>query len=133
MLSPNGIGNATTDFGRKKFSLGKGYSLMDWIRLTKTAKDLAGNGGIMRQITYEELAKHNTEDDCWMAINNKVYNVTPYIKFHPGGVEEIMKGAGINATTLFNDVSVKFIVSKIIDLFENVFDVRCILGSIYKI
>ncbi len=26
------------------------------------------------------------------------------MKFHPGGVEELMKGAGINATNLFNDV-----------------------------
>jgi len=108
MLNPQG--NTTTDFGRKKFSLGKGYSLMDWIRLTKTTPDLAGNGGVMRQITYEELAKHNTENDCWMAINNKVYNVTPYIKFHPGGVDEIMKGAGINATAIFNDVSQFFLL-----------------------
>ena len=26
------------------------------------------------------------------------------MKFHPGGIEELMKGAGINATDLFNDV-----------------------------
>jgi cytochrome b involved in lipid metabolism len=27
------------------------------------------------------------------------------LKFHPGGVEELMKGAGKNSTQLFNDVS----------------------------
>jgi hypothetical protein len=27
------------------------------------------------------------------------------MKFHPGGVEELMKGAGKNSTQLFNDVS----------------------------
>jgi hypothetical protein len=53
---------------RKKIALGKGYSLMDWIRFTKETPDLAGNQGILRKITYEELAKHNKEDDCWLAI-----------------------------------------------------------------
>ena len=107
--------------------MGPGYSLMDWIRYTRQTPDLAGNQGILRRVTVEELAKHNKNDDCWLAIYDKVYNVTPYIKFHPGGVEgilgesiasqmvqyiilplfsrlELMKGAGINATNLFNDV-----------------------------
>jgi cytochrome b involved in lipid metabolism len=53
---------------RKKVILGRGFSLMDWIRFTKETPDLAGNQGIMRTITYEELAKHNKEDDCWLAI-----------------------------------------------------------------
>lgn len=32
----------------------------------------------------------------------QVYNVTPYLKFHPGGLDWIMKGAGLDATFLFN-------------------------------
>ena len=32
----------------------------------------------------------------------QVYNVTPYLKFHPGGLDWIMKGAGLDATSLFN-------------------------------
>lgn len=87
---------------RKKFILGKGYSLMDWIRHTKEVPDLAGNKGIPQRVTPEELAKHNKIDDCWLAIYDKVYNVTPYMKYHPGGVDELMRGAGINATDLFN-------------------------------
>ena len=34
----------------------------------------------------------------------KVYNMTPYMKFHPGGVEELMRGAGKDCTILFNEV-----------------------------
>jgi len=92
------------DSARRKVSLGKGYSLMDWIRYSKGTPNIAGNDGIQRKITLEELAKHNREDDCWTAIYDKVYNITPYIKYHPGGVEELLKGAGINCSTLFNRV-----------------------------
>ena len=35
----------------------------------------------------------------------KVYNITPYLEFHPGGIEELLKGAGIDSTTLFDQVS----------------------------
>lgn len=94
-LSPN---------NRKKVNLGRGYSLMDWIRLTRTQPDLAGNNGVLKKITHEELAKHNRQDDCWLALFDKVYNITPYMKYHPGGIDELMKGAGKNATNIFNDV-----------------------------
>ena len=33
-----------------------------------------------------------------------VYNVTPYMDYHPGGEEELMKAAGIDGTELFDQV-----------------------------
>ena len=33
-----------------------------------------------------------------------VYNVTYYLAFHPGGKSEIMKAAGTDCTSLFNQV-----------------------------
>lgn len=102
--STNTTTTTTSEQMRKKIILGKGYSLMDWIRYTKETPDLAGNKGILRKITKDELAKHNKANDCWLAIYDKVYNVTPYMKYHPGGVDELMKGAGLNATELFNKV-----------------------------
>lgn len=34
----------------------------------------------------------------------KVYNLTPYMKFHPGGPEQLMRGAGnMKAQQLFNE------------------------------
>lgn len=57
-----------------------------------------------RKIPLAEIAKHNSESDCWMVIRNCVYDVTEYIPYHPGGVPELMKGAGKDATALFNEV-----------------------------
>ena len=65
---------------------------MDWIRLTKSGQDLAGTNGKILQVTRKELAKHNRRRDCWIALNGIVYNVTPYMDYHPGGWDELMKG-----------------------------------------
>jgi cytochrome b involved in lipid metabolism len=32
-----------------------------------------------------DVAEHNSPDDCWSAINGKVYNLTDWIDKHPGG------------------------------------------------
>ena len=53
---------------RRKVSLGKGFSLMGWIRFSKSTPNIAGNNGILRPITHDELLKHNKEDDCWTVI-----------------------------------------------------------------
>ena len=65
MLNPNSLNpgsnssSQASELGRgKKMVLGKGYSLMDWIRVSKGTPNIAGNNGIMRPISYEELAKH---------------------------------------------------------------------------
>ena len=38
-------------------------------------------------------------------IVGRVYNVTPYLEFHPGGIPELMRGIGRDATDLFDEVS----------------------------
>jgi hypothetical protein len=39
----------------------------------------------VRIFTKAEVAKHDTVNDCWMIINGKVYDVTPFVDEHPGG------------------------------------------------
>ncbi|MFQ5493299.1 MAG: cytochrome b5 domain-containing protein [Candidatus Dojkabacteria bacterium] len=51
--------------------------------------------------TLEEVAKHNTKTDCWLAIEGKVYDVSGFVGIHPGG-EAILLGCGKEATELFN-------------------------------
>uniref|UniRef100_A0A2R5LCN6 Cytochrome b5 reductase 4 n=1 Tax=Ornithodoros turicata TaxID=34597 RepID=A0A2R5LCN6_9ACAR len=77
---------------------------MDWIRLTRMNPNLSGVGGKILDITPDELGKHNKREDAWICLKGRVYNVTPYMEFHPGGEDELMRGIGKDATDLFNQV-----------------------------
>ena len=67
-------------FERKKFIIMGD----DWKQLTKSGADLAGTGGKFLEVTPKELRKHNRRTNCWLALNGTVYNVTPYMDYHPG-------------------------------------------------
>ncbi|KAA0702829.1 Cytochrome b5 reductase 4 [Triplophysa tibetana] len=95
---------APTGQSRNKVALKPGHSLLDWIRLTKSGRDLTGLKGHLIDVTEEELKKHNTKDDCWTCIRGMVYNVSAYMEFHPGGEAELMRAAGIDSTDLFDQV-----------------------------
>lgn len=193
---PAGGGLLSSLPSRRKVPFEKGYSQMDWVRLTQTHPDLAGlgpGGRLRRDITLEEVAAHASEDDCWTVLRGKVrcrslcsigrtgrhavgvahleamlqgrqrrcgaplagrcsssapqsprpltrclpcapssaplsapttshcpclhspprgtipaspprqvYNLTPYLRFHPGGVPLLLKVAGKDGTALFN-------------------------------
>ncbi|KAK3768660.1 hypothetical protein RRG08_065954 [Elysia crispata] len=90
--------------GRKKVTLSPGHSLMDWIRLGRSQGDLSGVKDKRTDMTLADLATHNHPNDMWMALRGKVYNITPYINYHPGGVEELMRAAGKDGTDLFDDI-----------------------------
>lgn len=53
------------------------------------------------RITMSEVAEHKTRQDAWSVFHGKVYNISPYLKFHPGGVPELMRVAGRDGTELF--------------------------------
>jgi cytochrome b involved in lipid metabolism len=89
---------------RLQKGVAKGFALHDWKRLLTTAKDLAQRQGapIRRDITIEEVKQHNKVHDGWMILRGKVYNIGPYLHYHPGGVN-IMKGIlGKDGTQLFD-------------------------------
>jgi len=48
-----------------------------------------------------DIADHNTKEDCWLAIEGKVYDVTEFIPSHPGG-DKIINGCGKDATQMFS-------------------------------
>lgn len=56
-----------------------------------------------KQITLDatEVAKHNSTGNCWIIINSKVYNVTGYLRSHPGGAGTITLYCGKDATPAF--------------------------------
>jgi len=44
--------------------------------------------------TVCDVARHNRPDDCWLAAHGQVYDVTAFIRRHPGGVGSILRHAG---------------------------------------
>lgn len=68
--------------------------------VTVTNNDSNQDNSSTKQYTLAEVESHSTRDNCWLIINNKVYDVTKYINMHPGGAE-ILKGCGKDATELF--------------------------------
>lgn len=51
--------------------------------------------------TWEEISKHNTDADCWVVVNGKVYDVTDFVDEHPGSFAPILTAAGKDATKAF--------------------------------
>lgn len=47
------------------------------------------------------LKQHNKRDDAWSSFNGKVYNITPYMEYHPGGEKDLLRVAGRDGTKLF--------------------------------
>lgn len=88
---------------REKVVLKQGFGLADWMHLTQSNIDLSGRQGKpMRAISIEELKQHNTSFDCWTVYKGKVYNISQYMHYHPGGIPKIMLGAGQDCTELFD-------------------------------
>lgn len=87
-------------------ALAPGHSPLDWAHLkSKKGPQLRGDvPPTLIRVSASELANHNTRQDAWTAIQGRVYNMTPYLDFHPGGVDEIMRCAGKDGTKLFMSI-----------------------------
>lgn len=63
-----------------------------------------------KEFSLEDVAKHNTQEDCWVAVNGLVLNVTDFLENHPGGPKAILLYAGKDATEEFNMLHEKNVV-----------------------
>eukprot|EP00007_Cunea_sp_BSH-02190019_P001920 CAMPEP_0174239360 /NCGR_PEP_ID=MMETSP0417-20130205/14270_1 /TAXON_ID=242541 /ORGANISM="Mayorella sp, Strain BSH-02190019" /LENGTH=78 /DNA_ID=CAMNT_0015318297 /DNA_START=88 /DNA_END=320 /DNA_ORIENTATION=- len=59
----------------------------------------------LQEYSAAEVAKHNTQEDCWIIMYNKVFNVTDFLLEHPGGEMAILDYAGEDATDAFEDIA----------------------------
>ncbi len=59
-------------------------------------------------LSLEEIAKHNSETDCYLIVNNSVYSVASFIDKHPGGRKKILDMCGGEATKIFSAIHSNF-------------------------
>jgi cytochrome b involved in lipid metabolism len=59
-----------------------------------------------REITLEEVAKHDKEDDCWLLIHDLIVDLPKdFLEEHPGGPDVITCLAGKDATADYEDIA----------------------------
>ncbi|CAG7921085.1 unnamed protein product [Penicillium olsonii] len=63
-----------------------------------------GSSNMSRLVSAKEVAHHNSADDCWVVIDNRVWDVTAFATGHPGGADTILQYAGSDATEAYNEV-----------------------------
>ncbi|KAF2437136.1 hypothetical protein EJ08DRAFT_577730 [Tothia fuscella] len=90
---------------RKKVLLKPGHSPLDWAHLQKSSANLSGVDRLQR-VTPTMLKHFNGRKGrpAWSSYQGKVYNITPYIPFHPGGEGELKRAAGKDGGKLFMEV-----------------------------
>lgn len=102
---PPSAGGVKTPNARGKVLLSPGHSPLDWANLQKSGKNLSGVTSLVR-VTPAMLKEKNGRKgrDAWSIYQGKVYNISPYLPFHPGGEGELRRAAGKDGTKLFMEV-----------------------------
>ena len=54
-----------------------------------------------KKFAMSEIEKHDTKEDCWIVVKDKVYDATKYLDDHPGGAASILLAAGQDCTEEF--------------------------------
>jgi cytochrome b involved in lipid metabolism len=73
----------------------------DWSgEFTPTNQQFPRNScfGTMHTYSRKEVSEHSQGDDVWMIISNEVYDLTSYLKIHPGGKDVLLERSGKDAT-----------------------------------
>ncbi|KAJ5960012.1 uncharacterized protein N7479_007162 [Penicillium vulpinum] len=93
----------------RKVILEPGFSPLDWAALAANPKNkLRGEGlppGLLRVTPSMLKEQHGRKGrDAWTSYHGKVYNISPYAPYHPGGRGELLRGAGKDSAQLFQDI-----------------------------
>ncbi|KAJ5496960.1 Cytochrome b5 [Penicillium fimorum] len=58
----------------------------------------------LKEFDASEVATHKTKNDLFVIIHGKVYDITNYVRDHPGGADVLLDVAGSDATEAYEDV-----------------------------
>lgn len=87
---------------RQKVVLAPKHSPMGWEKLKKSC-DMRGISpqDFPMKVSKAQLAEHNTLDDAWISLDGKIYNITKYLDYHPGGEKILKPWLGKEAGAIF--------------------------------
>ncbi|KAI0602478.1 FMN-dependent dehydrogenase-domain-containing protein [Biscogniauxia sp. FL1348] len=49
-----------------------------------------------------DVSEHKSQDDCWIILHGKVYDITSFLPKHPGGRDLLLQNAGQDASRAFD-------------------------------
>ncbi|CAI7583953.1 unnamed protein product [Penicillium bialowiezense] len=58
----------------------------------------------IKELSFKEIAEHNTKKDLYLIVHDKVYDCTSFVDEHPGGEEVLLDVGGQDSTEAFEDV-----------------------------
>ena len=77
----------------------------------QSSETLVENDSIKGQFTWEEIRRHSSKNDRWLVIDQRVYDVTKWLK-HPGGQMLLNHYAGQDATVRISHSIFLLIISR---------------------
>jgi len=86
-----------------KVSASAGLEVVSASEAEVSASDANNSENVVPRYTRQDVQDHCDTDSCWIIINNKVYDVTRFLRLHPGG-DIILEHGGCDATCVFKDV-----------------------------
>ena len=110
-LLKNAGTDATYQFTLKEKEGGSGYAnaLIDKFcigSLDYNSEKVApkeGTKDLQRMYTFLEISKHNSPEDCWVIVDNRVCDMTKFLDEHPGGAALILDYGGMDCTKQYVD------------------------------
>jgi cytochrome b involved in lipid metabolism len=67
-----------------------------------------GQNTASKTFSLADAALHNLRTDCWLVIDNKIYDVSLYLGSHPGGQRNITSRCGTEVTGVFASIHSNF-------------------------
>jgi len=85
----------------QRVALSPAYSQLAWSRRVSTIPRRPQ----LKAYTLAQVAQHaDPARSVWMVLRGKVYDVTEYLPYHPGGKATLLRGAGKDATKMYDQV-----------------------------
>ncbi|KAL4979657.1 hypothetical protein BDW66DRAFT_126940 [Aspergillus desertorum] len=108
-LSPTLVTLKPAKKASQRAVLEPGFSPLDWAALTSSPNHKLRGANLpatLLKVTPSMLKSQNGRKgmDAWTSYQGKVYNISPYLPFHPGGKGELLRGAGKDSGKLFLEV-----------------------------